>query len=175
MPKKILILHGWNATPENHWFTKARDQWQKEGWQVEVPALPGNYFPQKEEWLKIIEKYEPDENWILLGHSLGGVAILRYLEKASKKIKQAILIATPYDAMKFGALQNFFDGGFDWEKIKANCPKFDLVYQDEDLAVPVEHGQKYAQALGGKIHILPGYNHFQSIDLEFLRGLIRES
>lgn len=169
---KILILHGWNATPRDHWFWQAKTGWEKIGWQVEVPDLPGNYYPKKENWIKIIDGYHPDKNWTLIGHSLGGVAILRYLEKAPKKIKQAILVATPYDAMKFGALENFFDGSFDWEKIKENCPKFDLVYQDEDMAVPLEHGKKYAEALASKLHILPGFNHFHSIDLEFLRGLI---
>ena len=169
---KILILHGWNASPREHWFREAKEKWEKLGWQVEVPELAGNYFPKKEEWVEVIEGFQPDENWTLIGHSLGGVAILRYLEKASKKIKQAILVATPYDAMKLGAIENFFGGGSDWQKIKAKCPKFDLVYQDEDMAVPLKHGKKYAKKLSGKLHILPGFDHFQKIDLEFLRGLI---
>ena len=172
MPKKILILHGWNASPCGHWFWIAKEKWEKQGWQVEVPELPGNYFPKKDGWVKVVEKFKPDEDWTLIGHSLGGVAILRYLEKASKKIKQAILVAAPFESMKFGALDNFFEGDFDWQKIKKNCPKFDLVYQDEDMAVPVEHGENFSHALAGKIHVLPGFNHFHTIDLDFLKGLV---
>lgn len=173
MSKSILIFHGWNANPQEHWFWQAKVEWEKLGWQMEVPELPGDYFPKKEQWIKVIKKFQPDQNWTLIGHSLGGVAILRYLEKAPKKIKQAILVATPFESMNFGALDNFFDGGFEWEKIKKNCPQFDLVYQDEDMAVPVEHGKNYAQKLEGRIHVVPGFNHFHSIDLELLRGLIK--
>jgi len=170
---KILILHGWNASPKEHWFPEARERFEKVGFRVESPELPGNYFPKKEEWVRIIESFKPDENWVLIGHSLGGVAILRYLEKAPGKIKQVILVATPYDAMKFGAIDNFFAGGFDWPKIKANSPQFDLVYEADDMAVPLKHGQKYAKKLGGKLHVLPGFDHFQKIDLDFLEKLIK--
>lgn len=173
MPKKILILHGWNAAAQEHWFWQAKIDWEKMDWQVEVPELPGQYFPKKEKWVKIIESFHPDDQWTLIGHSLGGVAILRYLEETKKPIKQTILVGTPYDAMKFGALANFFPKKINWQKIKTNCPRFDLVYQDEDMAVPIEHGKIYAEKLEAKIHIVPGFNHFHDMDLEFLRGLIK--
>lgn len=171
--KKVLILHGWNASPRDHWFWQAKVEWEKLGWKVVVPDLPGNYYPKKETWVRAIEVVQPDENWTLIGHSLGGVAILRYLEKAPKTVKQVILVATPYEPMKFGAIANFFEGEFDWKKIKNNCSNFALLYQDEDMAVPLEHGKKYAQELGVKINILPGFNHFHSLDLDFLKGLIK--
>lgn len=174
MNKNILILHGWNASPEDHWFVVAKEKWQKKGLEVSVPNMPGNYFPKLDEWLKIIESYKPDESWTLIGHSLGGVAILKYLENAEKPVGKAILIATPFAAMHFGALDNFFEGGFNWEQIKKNVKTIDIVNEDNDPAVPSEHGQKYAQNLGGNLHTVSGYTHFHNIDLNFLEKLIIE-
>ena len=151
---------------------KWQDRWEKKNYKVYVPNLPGNYFPKKDEWLKVIEDFKPNENWILIGHSLGGVMILKYLEIADKPIGKAILIATPFMAMHFGALDNFFEGGFNWENIKANCPSFEILNEDNDPAVPIEHGQKYAQNLGGQLHTVSGYTHFHNIDLKFLEKLL---
>lgn len=172
MVKNILILHGWNAAPQDHWFSEAQEHWRKKGWRVEVPEFPGNYFPKKDEWLEAISNFQPDKSWILIGHSLGGVAILKYLEMADKPIAKAILIATPFTSMHFGALDNFFEGGFRWENIKANCPSFEIINEDNDPAVPVEHGQKYAQNLSGHLHTVSGYTHFHNIDLKFLEKLL---
>lgn len=172
--KNILILHGFEADPSMHWFPFAKEKFEKENYQVFVPHLPGGYFPKKTNWIKIIESYNPDENWILIGHSLGGVAILKYLENSKKPVHQVILIASPFDSMKFGALDNFFDGGFNWEKIQSNCPKFDILNEDADPAVPLDHGEKYANSLHGKLHVLKGYNHFHTIDISYIEDLINE-
>ncbi len=171
--KKILILHGWDASPEDHWFSKAKELFEKQGWVTFIPQLPGNYFPKKDDWLKVIEDLQVDENWVLIGHSLGGVAILKYLEIAKKPITQAILIATPFEEMEFTPIQNFFENDFDWKMIKNNCPRFDIVNETDDSVVDLEDGKKFEKALSGKLHILPGYSHFHSIDLGFLEKLIK--
>lgn len=171
MNKNILILHGWNASSEDHWFGEAKEYFEKRGFQVNIPNLPGNYFPQKEEWLKVIEKCQPDEDWILIGHSLGGVAILKYLEKSISGVDKVILIATPYDAMHFGALENFYEGGFDWKTIKKKAKKFEILNEENDPAIPVTHGQNFAKKLSGHLHIIRGYTHFHNLNLNFLEKL----
>ncbi len=173
MKNKILILHGWNASAREHWFPKAKEFFQKEGYHVEVPTLPGNYFPKKDEWLKVIENIVKEDGWILIGHSMGGVAILRFLEKSPYKAKQAILVATPFEPMSFKPIENFFDAPFDWQKIKQNCPKFDVINESDDPAVPFEHGKNFAKHLEGEFHQQIGFSHFHSFDLEFLKGLIQ--
>lgn len=172
--KNILILHGWESNPREHWYQKAKEKFENDGYKVFTPEMPGAYFPKKEEWLKIIESYHPDKEWVLIGHSLGGVAILKYLENANTQVSKTILIATPNDAMHFGALEHFFGDGFDFRKIKKNCPKFDLIYEDNDPAVPLEHGKKFAKDLGCKIHIVKGYVHMGKIDLKLLEKLIEK-
>ncbi len=166
-------MHGWDASPENHWFLKAKENWSKLGWEVIVPELPGGYYPKKEEWTEALNHLGPDDKTILIGHSLGGVAILNYLSQNVPAVGQAILIATPYEPMKFTPIATFFPAEFDWGKIRKNCPNFDLIYETDDPLVPNEHGQRFAQKLSGKFHEVPGGVHFHSIDIDFLKGLVK--
>lgn len=172
--KNILIVHGFEASSKNHWFLEAKEKFTKEGYEVNIPDFPGGYFPKKDEWVKVIENFNPDESWILIGHSLGGVAILRFLEKTNKKIAKAILIATPFENMKFGAIENFFTGEFDWQKIKENCNQFVVLNEDNDPVVPLEHGKKLSECLNCQQIVKPGYIHFHKIDIDFLEELINE-
>ncbi len=175
MIKNLLFLHGWQASPSEHWFPEVKDYFTSKGYRVFIPALSGNYFPKKDNWVKVVSELQPDEDWILIGHSLGGVTVLKFLEITKKPIAQSVLIATPFDAMKFGAIENFFETGFDWKKIKANCSKFDIINEDNDPAIPLEHGQKFAKNLGGRLHVVRGFTHFHDIDLDLLDKIIKNS
>ena len=170
--RKILILHGWQSNPARQWFSNAKDRFEKDGYEVFVPKMPGGYFPKLKDWLKVVADYHPDENWILIGHSLGGVTILKYLEKNDQKISQAILVATPFEPMKFNPIANFFEDGFDFEKIKRNADKIDIVTVDEDPVVPLSHGQDWSKNLDAPLHTIRGFSHSYAIDLDLLEKLI---
>ena len=91
MTKRVLIIHGWESNSREHWFLAEKERLEKLGYEVVVPDMPNTLHPQKEEWVKVIEDFNPDENSILIGHSLGGVTILRYLEIAKNKTRKCIL------------------------------------------------------------------------------------
>jgi predicted alpha/beta hydrolase family esterase len=48
------------------------------------------------EWLAELDKVTPGDDTVLVGHSGGGVAVLRWLEEQPKdfKVKKVILVAT---------------------------------------------------------------------------------
>lgn len=173
--KRIIILHGWNATPQEAWFAQAKECFERKGCRVEAPELPGNYFPDYEGWMKIINELHPDENTILIGHSLGAVTIMRYLERATSPVAQAILTAMPIEPMKFTPIAPFFKQGFDWEKIKSNAKKINLVYEEGDQVVPLEHGKIAAEKLQAELTIVPGTNHLLVMDVSLLEKLVGDA
>lgn len=173
-PNNILIIHGFESNSKQHWFLAAKEKFEKEGYKVFVPDMPGSFFPKKDVWVEVISNFNPDENWILIGHSLGGDAILRYLEKSEKKVAKVILMATPYEPMKFGAIENFFKGEFDWNNIKSKTDEIIVLNEDNDPFVPLEHGKKFSEYLNCPLLVQPGYVHFDKIDFDFLEKLINE-
>ncbi len=177
--KRVLIIHGWESNSREHWFLKEKARLEKLGFDVMVPDMPNAFHPKKEEWIKVIEDFAPDEKSILIGHSLGGVAILRYLEKINNKLPKCILIATPIRKLRspdydFSPIDNFFEPAFNWKKIKENCKKFIILNQTKDPLVPLQHGKDLANYTNGKLIIVEGSNHFDTIDFSLLEECITE-
>jgi hypothetical protein len=173
MKKRILIIHGWESNSKEHWFLEEKRRLEKLGHEVVVPDMPNTFHPKQEEWIKVIEDFAPDDNSILIGHSLGGVTILRYLEKTNKKLTKCILIATPIRKLSksgydFNPIDDFFEPDFNWEKIKQNCKEFIVINQTEDNWIPPQHGKDLAYYVGGTLKIVEGNNHFDTIDFSLL-------
>lgn len=171
--KKILVLHGWNSNSREGWFPLVKNEFEPLGYNVIIPDLPGNYFPEYEGWLKAIDDSKPDENSVLIGHSLGGVAILKYLERVEVPVKQVVLAATPIECMHFDQISHFFKEDFNWKKIRENADKINLIYETDDPLVPLEHGQKLADKLDAHLTVLPGGMHLFVLDVKILEKIIR--
>lgn len=168
MKKRVLIIHGWESNSREHWFLAAKERLEKLGYQVFVPDMPNTFYPKQEEWVKVIEDFKPDEDSILIGHSLGGVTILRYLEKATKKVGQSILIAAAIRKVGYKEIDNFFETDFDWGKIKESSKSFIILSQREDPIVNVQHSQDLTKHLGAKSILVEGKDHFDKIDFSLL-------
>lgn len=171
---RVLIIHGWGSNSREHWFLEEKTRLEAKGFQVLVPDMPDTENPKQDEWVKIIEQFSPDENSILIGHSLGGAAILRYLEKAIQKVGQSIFVATPVEKLGIGVIDDFFEPDFNWAKIKAICGCFAIFNQTSDPWVPLSHGHNLAQHTAGELVVFEGADHFDTIDFQLLEKHILE-
>ncbi len=94
--KKVIIIHGWEGSPQADWFPWLKKELKAKGFVVEVPAMPDTMHPTLESWLVHLKKVtgEPNENTYFVGHSLGVITILRYLESLEdKKVGGIVLVA----------------------------------------------------------------------------------
>jgi uncharacterized protein len=175
MSKRVLIIHGWESNSREHWFLKEKERLEKLGYRVEVPDMPNTFYPKKDEWVQVIKDFNPDKDSILIGHSLGGTAILRYLEIADRKIGECIFIATPIKRLeqKYEEIENFLEGNFNWEKIKENTEKSVVFNQIKDPAVPLQHGKDLADYIGVELVAVEGNDHFDKINFELLEKYIK--
>ena len=174
--KRVLIIHGWESNSREHWFWAEKERLEKLGYEVIVPDMPDTLHPKKEDWVKTIEDFNPDKDSILIGHSLGGVAILRYLEMANKKIGKCIFIATPIKNLGPGydGIENFLKSSFNWEKIREKAEKLVVFNQTEDPAVPLKHGKDLASFINAELVIVEGNDHFDKINFDLLEKYIFE-
>lgn len=95
--KRAIIIHGWEGSPDSNWFTSVANDFRKLDYYVEVPQMPNAFFPKKEQWVSYLSNLigTPDENLVLIGHSLGCITILRYLEglPTDQKVGKIVLVA----------------------------------------------------------------------------------
>lgn len=171
---KAIIIHAWESSPEEHWYREEEKLLKSLGYQVFIPEMPGGKWPKKEEWIKIISELEPDEETVLIGHSLGAPAILRYLECAKIPVKKVLFIAGFAKDLGIEETRNFVTEPFDWGKIKENTGKIFVLNENNDPWVPIERGREIAEATGGEFIEVVGNVHFDKMDLDLINTRIKK-
>jgi len=99
---------------------------------------------------------------VLIGHSLGTVTIMRYLEALppAQHMKKAILVAGFTDQLGFKELENFFETRLNFTKIKPKAKDgFVLIQSDDDPFVSAQYGTRLEQELGAKLVVKHGAKH----------------
>ncbi|MFA6024457.1 MAG: alpha/beta fold hydrolase [Candidatus Gracilibacteria bacterium] len=161
----IFIIHGVGGSPKENWFPWLQSELEKRGHKVIVPQFPTPEGQTLENWLTKLKEYEADltSETIVVGHSLGGSFILNVLERYP--VKAAYLVACV-----FGVLGNAFDEGmksfaqrnFDWQTIRANCPRFEIFHSNNDPYIPLAKAQELSLLLSTPITLIKGAGHFNA-------------
>ena len=167
MKKRVVIIHGWGATPADHWFPWLAHELESCGLSVTVPAMPDTDHPNMNAWIAAIAAAAgaPDSGLILIGHSIGTVAILRYIESLSEsaRIGGALLVAGFLDNID-PELDSFFHSPFDYGHIRRACPAIAAIESDDDPAVPQGSGELLRDRLGARLVTLHAAGHMNAED-----------
>ncbi|WP_460151553.1 RBBP9/YdeN family alpha/beta hydrolase, partial [Priestia megaterium] len=77
MGKQVYIIHGYGASPSNHWFPWLKEKLIADNHQVSVLHMPNSSDPKKEEWLKTLANKikNLDNNAYFVAHSLGSITL----------------------------------------------------------------------------------------------------
>jgi hypothetical protein len=160
---KLFLLHCWGGDGRSCWSGWIADKMREKGIEVIAPDFPSPSTPHVEEWIATIRSHVKkfDDEWVLVGHSLGCPTILRLLERFGKgeKIKAAILVAGFANDLHIPGLQNFIYKDFDWEKIKKGAEKFIVINSDNDPFIELSEGERIAKLLGAEFIVEPKAGH----------------
>lgn len=167
MKKRVFVIHGWGADPASGWKPWLKSELEKKGFEVIMPQMPNTENPVMGEWVGTLAALvgKPDGNTYLVGHSLGVVTILRYLEtlKGKEKIGGAVLVAGLAMEMGIPELKNFFPTpSYNWESIRKHCKKFITINSDNDYYIPLSHGEEFRDKLGAEMIVMHNHGHFRS-------------
>ncbi|MCX6987920.1 MAG: alpha/beta hydrolase, partial [Chlamydiae bacterium] len=80
MIRAILIHGNGNSKPTDNWLPYLKRELEKIGIKVEAPQFPDTELARSSYWLPFLEKLKADENTIIVGHSSGAIAAMRYAE-----------------------------------------------------------------------------------------------
>ncbi|MDP4000025.1 MAG: alpha/beta hydrolase [bacterium] len=167
---KVILLHGKDASPSDKWYPWLRKEVERLGVEFHAPTLPNPSDPRIEEWKSALSQLRPDEDTILIGHSRGGVAILRWLEdqKPSVKVRKVILVATNSGLLSKRAIKGesnfgfYTDEGYDFGRIKKHSDSFVILHSKDDEWVPYDAGLENASGLDAKFRSFENKGHFGS-------------
>jgi len=144
------------------------------------PRMPLQDDAKYEDWKIHFERYFPHlrNNIILIGSSLGGIFLAKYLSenKFPKKILATFMICPPYDNTIIGEdLVGGFKLGSDLSLIEKNSKNTYLMFSKDDETVPVSHAEKYRNKLkNSEIIIYENKNgHFRISELPEIVRIIK--
>jgi predicted alpha/beta hydrolase family esterase len=180
-PRRAFIFHGYLGYPEEAWQPWLKRELEKRGFAVALPAMPHPDRPVMAEWIRFIEDLigEPDEETVLVGHSLGVQAVLRYLEKlgrAGKSVGRTVLIAGmfPFGMSEEAAdqrtggdptLRPWLTTSVDPEPVRRAMGTCTVILSDTDPIIPVEQAKaSFQTSLDAMVIVEHGKGHFNEDD-----------
>lgn len=144
--KKITID---DLRPYYDWKTNLQND-LGENYDVLMPKMPDKQNAKYEEWKILFDKVIPLLNTgvIMIGHSLGGIFLAKYLSenKVPIKIRAIFLISAPFDNSDNESLADFIpEGNFDI--LVRQIEKIYLIQSRDDPYVSYENAEKYKRVI----------------------------
>ncbi|MBT3293447.1 serine hydrolase family protein [Candidatus Peregrinibacteria bacterium] len=168
--KRFFLIHGWGGHPNTGWQPWLSACLESKGHEVKMLKMPNTDSPRLTEWVQMIEEAigEPDESCILVGHSLGCISIVRYLErlKDNQKIGGAVLVSSFYEDLGDGyeEINEFIKNEADWELVKIRSNNFSIIHSEDDPVVPIVFAERLAKKLGIDVCRTLNRGHFSEED-----------
>jgi predicted alpha/beta hydrolase family esterase len=165
---KYIIVHGTKGSPEGNWFPWLRTTLCERGAQVIVPRMPTPEGQTLVKWLSSFQDQvgELNADACVIGHSIGAVFLLRYLERCRQPIGAAVFVAGLVSSIGIPEYDHlnatFVQGAYDWQTIKRNAGCAVCVMGDDDPYVPLEQPTYIAQSLGVEATVISGGKHLNA-------------
>ncbi|XP_036274753.1 serine hydrolase RBBP9 isoform X1 [Pipistrellus kuhlii] len=126
----------------------------------------GSVTARESIWLPFMEtELHCDERTIIIGHSSGAIAAMRYAE--THRVFAIVLVSAYTSDLgdENERASGYFNRPWQWEKIKANCPLIVQFGSTDDPFLPWKEQQEVADSLETKFYKFTDREHFQ--DTEF--------
>lgn len=168
----VIIIHGIQYSPPGHWQQWLNDELKKRKVDSDLPTLPNYDFPLEKEWIDAMNALPITESTIIVAHSLGCAATLRFLEQGKKAGVVILVSGFVNNLTKMKGLDDMIEKPFNWEKIRKNAKEFIVINSDTDPFAPEKEGTILAQGLQvplilehglGHIHIASGHGPYQRV------------
>lgn len=186
MKTQIFVIHGGNTfknSKDYYHFLKTRpisiekrvryyedyfDKTLGKNFEIIRPRMPLQDYAEYRDWKIYFERHIPyiRNNVILMGGSLGGIFLAKYLSenRFPKKILSTYLVCPPFDnTLPEDSLAGGFKLKSNLSLLEKNAGNLYLLFSKDDDVVPVSHAKKYGNKLkNAKIIIYKSKNgHFK--------------
>lgn len=197
MKKQVLIIHGGNTFTNYSEYIeslktkkieleklKYRIDWKDsitddlgDKFEVLVPRMPNGTNAKYNEWKIWFEQIISllKDNVILIGHSLGGIFLVKYLSQnlLATKVKAVVLISAPYKELDTEEIGDF-SLPKSLSKLNKQIKNIVLIQSEDDPVVPASHVYLYKKQLpDAELILFKANGHFQQMHFPELVKLIK--
>lgn len=160
--KVIMIPGNGGATPVDGWFPSVQAELEKAGIAVINRQFPDPQLARASYWLPFLESLGADEQTVLVGHSSGAIAALRFAE--THKILGSVLVGAYHTdlGLEVERQSGYFDAPWNWPIIKNNQRWIAVFASIDDPYIPIVEPRFLAQQLGAEYHEYTDQGHFGS-------------
>lgn len=177
---KIIFIHGNDTMRWSYgwapWLKRELDKLQTEN---VFETFPDSILARKKYWLAFLkDKVKASKRSILVGHSSGAVAAMRYAE--NQRLLGSILISPSYTDLgdKLEKRSGYFDSPWRWKSIKRNQKFIALFYSQDDPHIPQKEFSHIKSRLSPDTFTFKNRGHFMDETfpelLDYLKEKVRE-
>lgn len=163
---KVILIHGnGGGWPKENWLPPvAKELKNIPNVKIFFRRFPDPVLARAKYWLPFIKKLGADEHTILVGHSSGAVAAMRYGEK--NKILGSILVAACHTdlGVREEKLSGYYKKPWNWRAIKKNQKWIVQFASVDDRFIPIKEARFVHKKLGTEYYEFKHEGHFSSWD-----------
>lgn len=176
--KQVVIVpgNGCSNVLHSNWYGWLHGELQRASVRSVCVDMPDPLRARRDRWLPFLEgTLQADADTILVGHSSGAQATLRYAE--THALRAAVLVSATYsdlgdaDERSSGYYPNAdsTQNRYDFAAMRRNCAVWHQFHSDDDPFIPVAEAERIRGGLGLSsddddadiaYHLLPGRSHF---------------
>jgi len=188
--KPVVIIcpgNGCSNIRESNWYGKLFNELNKRDVKCICENFPDPLHARRDQWVphmrSLAERHGPgsSDNVVLVGHSSGAQASLRYAELYP--LHACVLVSATYSDLgdaherASGYYPQRQPGGgsketnpYEFSKMKSNCKTWHQFHSDDDPFIPVREAQAIQKGLDltDTFYMLPGRSHFFEFQEEIL-------
>lgn len=158
---KAILIHGnGSGFAMENWFPYVKEKLEKFGVKVIAENFPDSVLARAKYWLPFIKKLGADENTILIGHSSGAVAAMRFAEKS--RILGSVLVSACYTDLEdeMERKSGYYNKPWSWEKIKNNQKWIVQFASKDDPWIPIREARFIHRKLSTEYYEYEHEGHF---------------
>lgn len=159
---KIIFIPGnGGGTPRDNWFPYLKKEFETLGLTVIDRDFPDNDLAREKHWLPFLkDELKADKDTILIGHSSGAVAAMRFAEK--NRILGSVLIGAEYTDMGDAKekASGYYNRPWDWQTIRKNQEWIVQFASTDDPWIPIDEARHIHEKLDTEYYEYADQGHF---------------
>lgn len=162
---KVIIIPGnGGSKPTDNWYGWVAKELTGFGIKTINREFPDSILARAKFWLPFLEELGADQNAILIGHSSGALAAMRYAE--THQILGSVLVGACYTdlGVESEKLSGYYDKPWDWVKIRKNQNWILQFAAFNDPFIPVAEPRHIHQQLQTEYYESATDGHFGAAD-----------